>query len=213
VTRDIEKMFKELEISALKFEHPYQDSRGKVQKEYLLTKKLTLTLVSGYSVKIRSAIIDRWQELENAPQFILPGSYSEALRALADTTEEKDALALEVKESKPKVEFFDRVVGSSTVCPMATAVKLAKLPFGRNILLQKLREDGVLMSRGKNHNLPKQYFIERGLFTVQESPYINKKTQKPEISFTPHVTQKGIDWLIKKYGVTSSGSQLKESGS
>jgi anti-repressor protein len=211
VTIDINKMFDALEISPLKFQGSYRDSRGKTRKEYLLTKKLTLTLVSGYSIKLRSAIIDRWQELEgevNAPMTTI-----DSVRLLLVTLEEKEALTLKVTEDAPKVEFFDQVTASNTVCQMAVAAQVAKLPFGRNILMRKLRENGVLMSGPNRRNHPKQVYINQGLFTLEESQFENKKTGKIHVNFTPYVTQKGLDFLIKKYSVTSSGSQLKESGS
>jgi len=78
VTRDIEKMFEELEIDVLKFEHIYLDSQNRKQKKYSLTKDLTLTLISGYSIKLRKAIIDRWQELEN--QNIKPKTFAEVMQ-------------------------------------------------------------------------------------------------------------------------------------
>jgi Rha family phage regulatory protein len=202
VIRDIEKMLDELDLGRLKFERTYQDSQNKTQKEYLLNKELTLTLVSGYSIKLRSGIIRRWQELEEAhsSKFHIPQTYVEALRLSADLAEKNETLKLKVSEDAPKVEFYERVTESKTVCQMAVAAQVAKLPFGRNILFRKLREKGVLMSGGKRHNLPKQQYITHGLFSVEESSYTSPQTDETFVSFTTHVTQKGIDWLIKHYG-------------
>lgn len=50
VTRDIEKMLSDIEIDALNFEHIYQDSYGRNQKEYRLPKNLTITLIAGYGL-------------------------------------------------------------------------------------------------------------------------------------------------------------------
>jgi anti-repressor protein len=214
VLRDIEKVFSELEIARTNYGLCYTDPNNRQRKEYLLPKNLTLTLVSGYSVKLRAAIIDRWQDLEASDsRFDLPKSFSEALRLSADLAEKNESLALKITKDAPKVEFYDTVTKSPTVCQMAVAAQVAQFPFGRNTLFQKLRAEGVLLSGGKRHNLPKQYFIERGLFTVQESSYTSKATDENFVSFTTHVTQKGIDWLIRKYGSTSSESQLVESGS
>jgi phage regulator Rha-like protein len=41
------------------------DEQTKRTKEILLDKRHTLTLVTGYSVKLRDAVIQRWQFLEN----------------------------------------------------------------------------------------------------------------------------------------------------
>ena len=64
VTRDILVMLTELGIDTLKLERIYKDSMNRKQTEYLLDKELTLTLISGYSIKLRRAIIKRWQALE-----------------------------------------------------------------------------------------------------------------------------------------------------
>lgn len=45
-----------------------RDSRGYI-KEFNLNKDLTLTLIAGYNVKLRLAIIKRWQELEEKERF------------------------------------------------------------------------------------------------------------------------------------------------
>lgn len=65
VIRDIDKML--TEISAPKSgvaETVYKDGQGKDRKAYSLDKKHTLILVTGYSVKLREAIIDRIEALE-----------------------------------------------------------------------------------------------------------------------------------------------------
>lgn len=190
VLRDIEKMFAELEINAPRFGGVYTDAKNRERKEYLLNKELTLTLISGYSAKLRSAIINRWQELEETSKFKLP-THLETTKHLV--------LALQVMEDTPKVEFYEQVTASDTVWQLAVAAQVAKLPFGRNNLFKKLRKKGVLMSGGQRHNLPKQRFIGQGLFTLEESSYQIPKTKQTEVNFTIYVTQKGIDWLIRNY--------------
>ena len=65
VLRDIDAMLAELEIDVLSFEHIYLDSMNREQREFILPKRETLILVSGYSTLMRTKIIDRWQELES----------------------------------------------------------------------------------------------------------------------------------------------------
>lgn len=203
VTADIERILLEAEIDAQGFLHIYRDTQNRDQKSYLLPRRECDLVVSGYSVKYRLAIIDRWHDLEQQAAlaaFNIPQSYSEALRLCADQQdliEEKDKqLAL----AAPKVAFHDAVTESSDVCQLAVAAQVAKLPFGRNTLFQKLRQMGVLISGTDRHNLPKQEYVTRGYFTVNERKIQRPDTGEPMITFTTYATQKGIAWIVDKFG-------------
>ena len=66
VMRDIKAMLDELEIGALKFEGTYLDVQNKQRPMYNLPKHECMVLVTGYSTKLRSAVLKRWQQLEDA---------------------------------------------------------------------------------------------------------------------------------------------------
>lgn len=70
VVRDIKKMLTSLEMDLLKFEDSYLDSHGRTQSEYRLNQELTITLISGYNVKLRHAIVRRWMELEKQASLV-----------------------------------------------------------------------------------------------------------------------------------------------
>jgi len=77
--RDIKKMLDEL--GQLKFEpSSYTNEQNKSQPCYNLDQDLTLTLVAGYKVRFRHAIIKRWRELENNMPRIDFGNPAEAAR-------------------------------------------------------------------------------------------------------------------------------------
>jgi anti-repressor protein len=208
VTADITRILAEAEIDEQGFLHIYRDTQNREQKCYLLPRRECDLVVSGYSVKYRLAIIDRWRELE-AKQ-----TGRDPIEALQDPSvlrlllmgyaekviEQKAALAI----AAPKVEFYDTVTESGTVCSMAVAAQVANLPFGRNTLFIKLREKGALISCGDRYNLPKQEFIERGYFTVKENNFEHPTTGEVIIKFTTQVTQKGIDWLIRTFGTRNT---------
>lgn len=61
---DVRNMLSELGFHSLDFSSQYKDSIGRTLPCYQLPKRETLILVSGYNLKMRAAIIDRWQELE-----------------------------------------------------------------------------------------------------------------------------------------------------
>ena len=65
VNRDILAMLNELNLDKSKFGSIYFDNKNRQQVEYVLDEELTLTLVTGYSIKLRNAVIKRWKQLES----------------------------------------------------------------------------------------------------------------------------------------------------
>lgn len=202
VMRDIRQVFEDAGIDQTKFGQVYLAGNGQQQPCFILPRRECDLVISGYSVKYRLAIIDRWRELEAEKangRFVIPQTFAEALRLSADLAEQVSEKTKQLAIAAPKVEFYDAVTASDTICQMAVAAQTAGLPFGRNILFQRLREMGVMISGGDRHNLPKQEYIRRGLFTVKESKMENPKTGEPIVRFTSYVTQRGLDWLIKTF--------------
>ena len=80
VMRDIRtQLGKLLGLGLSKFAHTQvNEQNGQPYPVYLLPKRETLILVSGYSVELRARIIDRWQELEAREQPAPPVNLSDA---------------------------------------------------------------------------------------------------------------------------------------
>lgn len=69
VVRDIEKMLNDIGEGLPKFGGTYiNEQNGQEYRCYNLPKNLTLNLVTGYRADMRLKIIDRWLELEGAPE-------------------------------------------------------------------------------------------------------------------------------------------------
>lgn len=64
ILSDIRSMLKELEIDWADCSAQYQDSTGRSLPCFNLNRELTDTLLTGYSAKMRLAVIRRWHELE-----------------------------------------------------------------------------------------------------------------------------------------------------
>lgn len=96
VHRDIRVMLEQLEDDPeLDQVREDKDARGYTTC-FHLTQSLSMTLVSGYSVKLRKAIIDRWQELESVaakPQHVIPvvspGVVTMSSREIAELVESR----------------------------------------------------------------------------------------------------------------------------
>ena len=81
VMADIRKMLDELDIYAPDFSGTFITEQGNQYECFNLPKRECLILVSGYNVKIRTKIIDRWQQLEQGKTKLLPQTKLEALKA------------------------------------------------------------------------------------------------------------------------------------
>jgi phage antirepressor YoqD-like protein len=120
--------------------------------------------------------------------------YAAALRELADTVEKKMRLEMENAEIAPKAAFFDAVTQSDDEFDMHEVAKILNLGFGRNTLLKKLRDDGILM----DDNAPYQKYVDAHYFRLVESTYVNSDGKR-HVSTKPVCTQKGIDFILRRY--------------
>lgn len=204
---DVRKLVQQLyNEHELKFQLMYENiivGNGAVRKSeyYQLTKKETLLLVSGYNVRLRLAIIDRWEQLENekANQFKIPQTLSEALLLAGNLAKENETLQLKQKEDEPKVIFFDQVTGSDTCFDIGVVAKVCNLGVGRNNLFAFLRDNKVL----QKNNLPYQQYIDKGYFRVIEGSF-TRPDGSVQVTYKTVVFQKGVDFIIRKYNSLNS---------
>lgn len=151
------------------------------------------------SSKLESAKrFKRWITSEVIPQirktgaYHTPKTYAEALRALADEAEKREALQKQNQLMQPKAEFFDAVTDSKTAIPIGDVAKILDIGIGRNKLFEFLRDKNILTS----DNRPYQRYIDAGYFRVIEQKYeVNGEVR---INIKTLVFQKGIDWIRKQ---------------
>ena len=107
VMRDIRGMLIELHGAGgvLSFEHTHRNAQnGQSYPIFRLPKRECIILVTGYSIPMRAAVVDRWAELEAQvagpalPNFANP---AEAARAWASEYEAKTAALAQVQVLKP----------------------------------------------------------------------------------------------------------------
>lgn len=170
VLADIRNMFEQLEIDELGFQHIYLDSMNREQTEYLLNKDLSITLVSGYNVKMRHAIVVRWQELESSQSLALPNftDPAEAAIAWANEYKAKQALQIELKQAEPKINHYDKVVARKQTLLNATQVaqKLEKTAYWLNPHLEILKVYNGTVKRGRAFA---QWFIDKGFGVMKQT--------------------------------------------
>ena len=111
VMRDIRSEIESLELEGLVGESifalsSYKSSQGKDIPMFTMGREGAMQIATRYSAVIRRKLIIRLDELENATPK-LPQTYAEALL-------EAGRLALELEQAKPKVEYYDKVLDTSS---------------------------------------------------------------------------------------------------
>lgn len=157
------------------------------QKHYLLNKEECLCLISGYSIKLRMAIIKRWQELESQKS-IIPQTLPEALRLAADLAEQKQIAEQKLAIAAPKAEFVDRYVQATGLLGFRETSKLLKVKenFFREFLLSKR-----IMYKLAGKLTPYSEHLEAGRFDVKTGENQINGHAYTQVKFTP----KGIQWI------------------
>jgi phage antirepressor YoqD-like protein/PIN domain nuclease of toxin-antitoxin system len=205
VLRDIRKMISDLDIeNSSTVNYPSNqgltieyDSHTKRASAYLLNRELTDCLLTGYSAKLRMAVIKRWRELEqqvqSLPDFTNP---AEAAIAWAEQYKRAEVLQIEttqalkkIEEDVPKVGFYETVTQAPDTYDMSqVATNINARRMGRNNLCDYLRSKGVFRP---NTTQPYQSYVTQGYFkivTVSKNGHAFPKT----VTF-----QRGIDYIIK----------------
>ena len=165
VMADIRKMLNELGLYAPDFSGTYTTEQGNQYECFNLPKRECLILVSGYNLKLRTKIIDRWQELEQATTPRLPQTYLEALRALADEVEAHEHTQQQLAIAEPKVQYFDKLVERNLLTNFTTTAK--EFGIKRKDLIDYLLDNGYIYRDQRGNLLPYAVHVPH-LFEVKE---------------------------------------------
>ena len=213
---------------ALGYERPTDAARKRVDPEDRGVAKIetpsgiqemTIINESGlYSLVLSSKLpgakkFRRWVTAEVLPTirktggYAIPKDYPSALRALAESVEQRQALEAQAEANAPKVLFADAVATSHTSILIGELAKLLKqngVETGQNRLFDWLRKNGYLIRRnGVDYNMPTQRSMEMGLFEIKETSVATPAGVR--ITKTPKVTGKGqqyfVDLFLGKKGV------------
>ncbi|WP_416339932.1 phage antirepressor KilAC domain-containing protein [Pseudomonas sp. BIC9C] len=176
--------------------HP---QNGQVYREFLLSQRDTLVVVSGYSVELRARIIDRWQELEaRADQFQIPATYAEALQAAADQAKENQSLRLVILDQAPKVAAIKRLASAGGAICISDAAK--QLQVAPTKLFRWMEKNRWIFHRGGSRRwtayqprITSGYLIHK-VTALKSDP----ETGADRAAFQPLVTPKGLAYLAEK---------------
>lgn len=183
VLRDIRKMLKELDINERNFASVYIAGNNEEKPQFDLNQNLSVTLVSGYSVSMRFAIIERWDELEQkqaeTPEQLMA-------RALISAQSVIDDKSRQLEQAKPAIELHETIVNDDhTLCMRDAAKKLQVKP---NKFMEWLRQAKYITAS----NMAYQSKIDAGYMVLSTTEH----NGKPRTS--TRITGKGFAHFGKK---------------
>ena len=192
VMRDIRSMLLELGEDVLKFEDIYADAYGREQPCFNLPKDLTITLVAGYNVQMRHAIVKRWQELEAQQAPKVPQTYAQALLEAGRLAQLAEEQAQQLALAAPKVEFVDKFVQAST--GSKTFRQVCKLLKVNEREFRAFLEARGVMYRLGGEWVPYAQHLDAGRFEVKTGVADN------EHAYTAtRFTAKGVEWIAGEW--------------
>ena len=161
--------------------------------------------------KCRQYFIDL-EKAWNTPEQVM----ARALKVAADTQnhllETIENQNIKIEQMRPKEIFADAVSTSKTSILIGELAKLIcqnGYSIGQNRLFDWLREKGYLMREGASRNIPKQKYVEQGLFEVKETN-IQNPDGSVRITKTTKVTGKGQIYFINKFLPEKGDARAKD---
>lgn len=173
-----------------------RDNRGYITV-FHLDHAHTMTLVSGYNVKLRKAIIDRWQELEAKPaQPAIPQSLPEALRLAADECERANRAEAQLAIAAPKAQALDMISASDKAVTVTEAAKI--LGVKREYLTNWMHANGWAY-RSNGSWVAYQQHINNGRLQYKEAKYTDDNTGQEVHKPYFHILPKGLTKLAQVF--------------
>jgi prophage antirepressor-like protein len=199
--------------------HPIIDALGRTQQANFVNEDGLYDVILD-SRKPEAKQFRKWVTSEVLPSIRKHGGYLTAqkieeallnpdtLIQLATNLKEERQKRLvaekQVAALKPQAEFMAKVMDCGEKIDVGQSAKILQLPFGRNMLFQKLRESGIFF---KNRNEPKQEYIERGYFELKEK-WIDRENHNGFIVVKVLVTQRGLSFLSDLFKIKPAGKVM-----
>lgn len=196
VIRGLEKILTGSNVSSLIVLSEYKDAKGETRKEYLLTKDgftLYMFNIQGHN-DFKMAYINKFNEMENALQNRLPGTYKEALIELLETVERNEQLELEnnmqkqkIAEYEPKASYLDTILNNKS---LVTVGQIAK-DYGMSAqALNKLLHELKVQYKQSGQWLLYSNLHDKG-YTHSSTTEIEHKDGSTSVRMNTKWTQKG----------------------
>ena len=194
----------------------YKDAKGENRVMYLLNKKASLLLASGYDVNLRVKIIDRWEALETGkatPAYQVPQSFADALMLAAKQQKQIEEQVKTISENVKAIEAKDKQIAvleeqteyTRTILNSPSTVLVTQIAqdygFGAKMFNAILRNLKIQRKVGSQWILYAKY-LKKGYVQSHTHEFTHKDGRK-DVALTTKWTQKGrlfLYTLLKKHG-------------
>ncbi len=216
ILRDIRELECSAEFAQSNFGlSDYTDSTGRKLPKYLITQDGFSFLVMGYTGKEAARFkemyineFNRMRDELNKPQFRLPQTFAEALEGYAAQLRisealdnERKQLAAKIETDRPMVIFAESLQVSTDSILIGELAKLLKqngIDIGGTRLFKQLREEGYLMSKGDQYNMPTQRSMDLKIMEIKAGTR-GGSNGEVHITRTTKITGKGQIYFINKF--------------
>ena len=165
-----------------------------------MAKQICMIQRSEKGRQYRQYFIDL-EKAWNTPEQVFARALKMADQTIAKLKDTNKSLAEKIEADRPKTIFADAVSTSHTSILIGDLAKLIcqnGYQIGQKRLFQWMRDNGYLMVSGSSRNMPKQKYVEQGLFEIKES-----NVQNPDgsvrITRTTKVSGKGQLYFVNKF--------------
>ena len=198
VLADIRAMLADLELSSADFSAQYKDSTGRSLPCFQLDREMTDTLLTGYSAKMRLAVVRRWRELEAQASPPAPADLSklEILQMALESEKARVLLTLQVETQATKIEHLESLFKEGM-----SHVQFCKGLNGVNVMQvgHFLERRNWLYNESKSGTRYRVAAYARDKYMTEHQQEITPHGKEAFISYTPILLRKGAVRLYKLY--------------
>ncbi|MDP9514679.1 Rha family transcriptional regulator [Pseudomonas protegens] len=196
VLADIRSMLTELEIDSADFSAQYKDSTGRFLPCFNLNREMTDTLLTGYSAKMRLAVVRRWRELEAVIAQPRELSRMDLIQLAFEAEQARLQLTIQVEAQATKIHSLENLFKEGM-----THTQFCKGLNGVNVMQvgKYLESRNWLYNESKSGLRLRVASYARDKYMTEHQHEVTPHGKEAFISFTPVLLKKGAVRLYDLY--------------
>ncbi|KPA87047.1 Phage regulatory protein Rha (Phage pRha) [Pseudomonas asplenii] len=196
VLADIRSMLADLEIDSADFSAQYRDGTGRNLPCFHLDREMTDTLLTGYSAKMRLAVVRRWRELEAQVSKPRELSRMDLIQLAFEAEQARLQLTVQVQAQATKIERLENLFKEGM-----THVQFCKGLNGVNVMQvgHFLETRNWLYNESRSGTRYRVAAYARDKYMTEHQVEVAPHGKEPFISFTPILLRKGAVRMYELY--------------